>query len=168
MRKCPAEPGLILAGLVSDSCVAHAVYKDAAFTPSNFGQLHLKTEGAYEDSQQMFGAGFAEGWLSADRIYDYYINTLIYFTDVMKEQLDKPLQWLEDQDQWARGQVSFIVIQVNCCPVSFLCHTAVQVLCCPFAKPKCLCSVLMQACVYAGTAKQLSLCRNAGPGSRTI
>ena len=54
----------------------------------------------------MFGAGFAEGWLSAERIHDYYINTLIYFTDVMEEQLDKPLQWLEDQDQWAREQVS--------------------------------------------------------------
>lgn len=104
-----AELDLTAAGLVSDGCVAHAKYKDASLTSSNFGQLHVRTEGQYEDSQQMFGAGFAEGWLSADRIYDYYVNTLIYFTDVMKEQLDKPLQWLEDQDQWAREQVSCLM-----------------------------------------------------------
>lgn len=42
----------------------------------------------------------------AERIYDYYINTQIYFTEVMKEELDRPLQFLEEQDQWARQQVS--------------------------------------------------------------
>ncbi|KAK9795552.1 hypothetical protein WJX73_006243 [Symbiochloris irregularis] len=91
-------------GLISESCVARAVYKDASLTPSNFGQLHVKTEGSYADRQQMFGAGYAEGWLSAHRIYDYYSNTLIYFKDVMKEQIEKPLDWLEDQDRWARQQ----------------------------------------------------------------
>ena len=43
---------------------------------------------------------------SAERIYDYYWNTWTYFQEVMKVgSLDKPLDWLEQQDAWARQQV---------------------------------------------------------------
>ena len=42
----------------------------------------------------------------AERIYDYYSNTMVYFEDIMKVgNLAKPMQWLEAQDRWARQQV---------------------------------------------------------------
>ena len=43
--------------------------------------------------------------LFAERIYDYFSNTKVYFTSIMKAELEKPLKWLEEQDQWARQQV---------------------------------------------------------------
>ena len=54
----------------------------------------------------MYAAGFAEGWVSAERIFDYYNNTLIYFKTIMRADLGKPLAWLQEQDQWARQQAS--------------------------------------------------------------
>ena len=86
--------------------MAAAFYKDAASTVSNFGQLHLRTNGSYADAEQMYAAGFAEGWVSAERIYDYYSNTLVYFKTIMRADLGKPLAWLQEQDQWARQQAS--------------------------------------------------------------
>ena len=45
--------------------VAHGRYVDAKHTPSYTGQLHLSTSGAYSDHDQMFAAGYLEGYMSA-------------------------------------------------------------------------------------------------------
>ena len=42
---------------------------------------------------------------SAGRIHEYYSNTFTYFTQGMNASLEKPLDWLEQQDRWARSQV---------------------------------------------------------------
>lgn len=43
----------------------------------------------------------------AERIGEYFSNTYTYFTEGMNASLAKPLDWLEEQDTWARAQVAF-------------------------------------------------------------
>lgn len=43
-------------------------------TKSNWGQLHVTTNGNVEDADQMFSAGWLEGWLTAHHIYDHHVN----------------------------------------------------------------------------------------------
>ena len=45
--------------------MAHARYVDAAQTRSYTGQLHLKTTEAFSDHDQMFAAGYLEGYMTA-------------------------------------------------------------------------------------------------------
>ena len=40
-----------------------------------------------------------------ERISEYYSNTYTYFTADMNASLAKPVDWLEQQDRWARKQV---------------------------------------------------------------
>ena len=49
----------------------------------------------------------------AERIGEYFSNTYTYFTEGMNASLAKPLDWLEEQDTWARAQV----------PPLYLCHS---------------------------------------------
>ncbi|KAK9807611.1 hypothetical protein WJX72_004015 [[Myrmecia] bisecta] len=84
--------------------VASGSYIDAVHTVSNFGQLRVSTAAAFDDAEQMYAAGYLEGWLSAERIYDYYINTHEYFLHQLNASLPVPMKWLEDQDSWVRQQ----------------------------------------------------------------
>ncbi len=45
--------------------VAQGRYVDAKQTPSYTGQLHLSTSGSFSDHDQMFAAGYLEGYISA-------------------------------------------------------------------------------------------------------
>lgn len=56
---------MTLAAGVHGKCAAFAQYEDAAATTSNFGKLHIQTNGRYDDATQMFAAGFAEAYVSA-------------------------------------------------------------------------------------------------------
>ncbi|CAK0735312.1 hypothetical protein CVIRNUC_000560 [Coccomyxa viridis] len=89
----------------TDRSVAYARYVDAAQTRSYTGQLHLSTSEAFSDHDQMFAAGYLEGYMTARRINEYYSNTFTYFTQGMNASLEKPLDWLEQQDRWSRSQV---------------------------------------------------------------
>ena len=51
----------------------------------------------------------------AGRIHEYYSNTYTYFTKGMNASLDKPVDWLEEQDRWARSQVAFAISCSDCC-----------------------------------------------------
>ena len=42
---------------------------------------------------------------TAERTHVYDSNTYAYFTEGMNASLEKPLDWLEKQDRWARSQV---------------------------------------------------------------
>ena len=53
----------------------------------------------------IFPAGYLEAWLTAERIVDYHHNTRTYFLQSLTDNLTEPVQWLEEQDAWARQQV---------------------------------------------------------------
>jgi hypothetical protein len=55
--------------------VAVVNYSDAEAMPSRFGQLRVTTRSHYADNIQMRAAGFAEGYATAERIYDHWVNT---------------------------------------------------------------------------------------------
>ena len=45
--------------------MAHGSFTDSRHTRSGFGILHVHTSKVFPDTQQMFAAGFLEGWLTA-------------------------------------------------------------------------------------------------------
>lgn len=45
--------------------IASGKFVDASQTISNCGQLHIQTNGKYTDEEQMFAAGFFEGFTTA-------------------------------------------------------------------------------------------------------
>ena len=75
--------------------MAWGSFLDGAHTRSNFGQLRLATSGAYPDADQLFAAGFLEGFLTAERIYDNYVNMRDYFTGAagMAADIRTPMKW---------------------------------------------------------------------------
>lgn len=66
---------------------------DSAFTPSNFGKLRVVTAPGHPDADQVFAAGFVEGYLTAGRIADHHHNLYTYFTGTLQVDLDKPMAW---------------------------------------------------------------------------
>ena len=75
----------------SDS-IAHGSFIDSDETASNFGQLRITTESYYEDGQQLFAAGFLEGYLTAHRIHQNLLNTRAYFRSLNLTG-DGPIHW---------------------------------------------------------------------------
>ncbi|KAK2076982.1 hypothetical protein QBZ16_005210 [Prototheca wickerhamii] len=84
--------------------VAWGRYVPGRHTASNFGQLTVNTSGAYSDEQQMFAAGFLEGYLTATEIEDNWSNMHTYFTQVMNASVERPMAWIQEQDAWVRGR----------------------------------------------------------------
>lgn len=78
-----------------DGAVVNASYIDSDQTVSNFGQLHVHTSSAFSDAQQMYAAGYAEGWLTAHRINQQVHNTLHYFKTSLGLKDDAPVDWYE-------------------------------------------------------------------------
>jgi hypothetical protein len=73
------------AGIRTSDCegkgwIATAEYSPANDHPSNFGQLIINTESEHSDSSQMFAAGYLEGILTAELIYQNYNNMLCQVT----------------------------------------------------------------------------------------
>lgn len=56
--------------------VAFVKYTDANETKSNFGHLYIETNGERSNNEQSFGAGYVEGSLTAERIWQHYQNML--------------------------------------------------------------------------------------------
>jgi len=86
------------------NAVAWGSYLDGSHTVSNFGQLRISTSGKYSDADQVFAAGWLEGYLSAPRIYQNYQNLHTYFIKTMNASLEEPMAWIEEQDAWVRKQ----------------------------------------------------------------
>ncbi|KAG7668518.1 hypothetical protein KSW81_005282 [Nannochloris sp. 'desiccata'] len=86
------------------NAVAWGSYLDGAHTVSNFGQLRVTTSGEYSDANQVFAAGWLEGFLSAPRIYENYQNLHTYFIKTLNASLEEPMAWMEEQDAWVRKQ----------------------------------------------------------------
>jgi hypothetical protein len=86
------------------NAVAWGSYLDGSHTVSNFGQLRVTTSGEYSDADQVFAAGWLEGYLSAPRIYQNFQNLHTYFIKTLNASLEEPMEWMEEQDAWVRKQ----------------------------------------------------------------
>ncbi len=82
--------------------MATADYLDAVHSRSGWGQISIRTSSSFPDDQQMWAAGYLEGYLTAARIYDHHINMQSYFAI----NTSAPTDFLQEQDQWAREQVA--------------------------------------------------------------
>eukprot|EP00954_Amorphochlora_amoebiformis_P015919 1249748-Amorphochlora_amoeboformis.AAC.2 len=51
-------------------------YTDASLNPSFFGELHIETGRSHEDEDQAFAAGFVEGYLTEENVYQAYQNLM--------------------------------------------------------------------------------------------
>ena len=58
-------------------------------TRSGFGVLHLHASPKAGDEEQMFAAGYLEGWLTAERVYDHFFNMRAFFNMTTPT----PMQW---------------------------------------------------------------------------
>jgi hypothetical protein len=86
------------------NAVAWGSYLDSSHTVSNFGQLRVTTSGDYSDADQVFAAGWLEGYLTAPRIYQNFQNLHTYFIKTLNASLEDPMAWIEEQDTWVRRQ----------------------------------------------------------------
>ena len=91
--------------LTNESWVATASFSDAVDHPSNFGTLDITTQPSSSDNTQMFAAGFAEGFLTAERIYQHYQNMMcqVDCSGAVPVELS---QFFDQQNAWARSQVA--------------------------------------------------------------
>ncbi|KAL4431400.1 hypothetical protein ABPG75_006656 [Micractinium tetrahymenae] len=84
--------------------IAWGSYLDGLHARSNFGQLRVTTSGEHTDADQLYAAGFLEGYLTAQRIWDNWVNMFDYFTKAMGAEVEDPMRWIQEQDRWARGR----------------------------------------------------------------
>lgn len=82
--------------------VAWGTYVDSSERKSNFGVFEVRTSGEYRDEEQLFAAGFLEGYATATRISENFRNLHAYFTRTMNASLDAPMDWVHTQDAWMR------------------------------------------------------------------
>ena len=74
-----------------------------------WGKLHITTNAAFSDHDQLYAAGYAEGVLTWPGIEAWSHNTkAVLFGDAeARKPLPEPLAvWLETQNEWAKKQVS--------------------------------------------------------------
>ena len=64
-RPLLASVGICTTPLCRAGAVAHGSFTDSRHTRSGFGVLHVHTSAAFSDTEQMFAAGYLEGWLTA-------------------------------------------------------------------------------------------------------
>ncbi|KAI3424367.1 hypothetical protein D9Q98_009920 [Chlorella vulgaris] len=84
--------------------IAWGSYQDSMHSKSNFGQLRVSTSGVYGDAEQLAAAGFLEGYLTAERVWDNYVNMRDYFLKGMGAEIEEPMLWIQKQDRWLRKQ----------------------------------------------------------------
>lgn len=85
--------------------IASAIFTDSETHVSNFGQLYVTTGAAYSDNDQGFAAGFAEGFLSAERINQYQYNMQCQ-VDCSGKEPENVAVFFQAQDAWIRSQIA--------------------------------------------------------------
>ncbi|PSC74620.1 Phospholipase B-like 1 isoform A [Micractinium conductrix] len=98
----------------ADDGVAWGSYVDSSATPSNFGQLRVSTTAGggggggstrvHRNADQLFAAGFLEGYLTAPRIWDSWVNMRDYFNEGMGAETERPMRWIQEQHAWVRAR----------------------------------------------------------------
>lgn len=84
--------------------VATGSFLGGQYTKSNFGHLRIKTSMNFSDEEQVYAAGYLEGYLTAPGILQNWQNMDHYFTGTLNASFERPMAWLQEQDDWLRGE----------------------------------------------------------------
>ena len=97
-----------VAGPEDPAAVARGHYIDMAGTTSGFGQLAISTSAAFNDTAQMFAAGYLEAALTRPRIWSHGNNTLAWIASQFKGGVIPAVveRFFVDQDAWTRAQIA--------------------------------------------------------------
>jgi hypothetical protein len=83
---------------------ARARFSDAEDHPSFFGQLEVKTNPSMPANEAGFAAGYAEGALTADHIYNMWLNERC-LVDCSGEPDEQVNAFFIEQERWAEEQI---------------------------------------------------------------
>jgi len=97
--------------LDSKNGVAWGNFSDAAVHPSGFGSITVWTSSNYNDTTQMYAAGYVEGALSQVRIYQHLTNMHDWALKSVGvspggEMPSKYVEWFATNDAWVRQNVA--------------------------------------------------------------
>jgi len=93
-------------GLVDPTGVAFGTFADT-LNVTGWGVLTLQTNPSFSDSSQMYAAGYLEGALTSERIYQMSENMYEYFFDPPNYQPPPSLvQWFQVQENWTNTMVA--------------------------------------------------------------
>jgi len=88
---------------INTNGVAYGSFNDT-LSLSGWGVLKIQTNPQYGDNMQMYAAGYLEGALTSERIYQNYQNIYNTFFGTTPPS-DKLYQFLKDQDNWVRSMI---------------------------------------------------------------
>mmetsp|Transcript_49674 Transcript_49674/g.118319 ORF Transcript_49674/g.118319 Transcript_49674/m.118319 type:complete len:560 (-) Transcript_49674:105-1784(-) len=92
---------LVKAGPPQAGAIAWGSFADTG-NETGWGELNVRTSGAFADEVQYKAAGMVEGFLTAEHIETGYLNALSY---VFRNEVSKPaIKFLEEQEAWAKKQ----------------------------------------------------------------
>ena len=85
--------------------IAVAKFTDSETHSSNFGQLFVETNGTLSDDYQGFAAGFAEGYLTAERTFQHAYNMMCQ-VDCSGIAPPEVAIFFEEQNAWIRSEIA--------------------------------------------------------------
>jgi hypothetical protein len=85
--------------------IAVATFTDSETHSSNFGQLFVETNGTLSDDYQGFAAGFAEGYLTAERTFQHAYNMMCQ-VDCSGTAPPEVATFFEEQNAWIRSEIA--------------------------------------------------------------
>ncbi|KJE97432.1 hypothetical protein CAOG_09069 [Capsaspora owczarzaki ATCC 30864] len=92
-------------GVLDPSGAAYGTFEDGLMT-TGWGVFEVKTNSAFKDAEQLYAAGFLEGALTYNRIYDHYQNMFTYFfPNASDPSVQLYRNWFNQQDAWTRRNV---------------------------------------------------------------
>ncbi|EFA78500.1 phospholipase B [Heterostelium album PN500] len=83
--------------------VAWCLYGNEMMT-TGWGYISIQTNGAYNDTQQASAAGYLEGYVSAEMIYQNWYN--MYVNEYKKSVNDKAIAWIDSNNRYMQQQVA--------------------------------------------------------------
>ena len=98
-----------VAGKMDKSAAAWGNFTDQTMHPSAFGELFVFTNGeSFNDTVQMYAAGYLEGSLTYVRNYQHWENLQSYVNANFKnDQMPAIIgQWMNEQDAWVRQNIA--------------------------------------------------------------
>ena len=99
-----------VSGAQDPAAVAWGYYKDMAAGPtvSGFGQLSISTSATFNDTTQMYGAGYLEAALTQERIWSHTNNAMAWISSQFKGGVipQNVKDFFVTQDQWTRAQIA--------------------------------------------------------------
>uniref|UniRef100_A0ABM0MB20 Phospholipase B-like n=1 Tax=Saccoglossus kowalevskii TaxID=10224 RepID=A0ABM0MB20_SACKO len=91
------------------SSTAYGTYNDTMYT-TGWGVFNVKagySKSDMKDTDVMYAAGYLEGALTAERIYQHYVNIHSLFLGKGKEDLERKVRiFFNKQEDWVRQQIS--------------------------------------------------------------